>query len=93
MNWKQQAKQIFNVPKPIHFGNFQHRCECAEHDQTLSAYDADSIGLEQLGKPSWDPISYSSVEDRIYYLPAQIRLTIDTEKIYCQLLEYLIIAE
>ena len=78
MNWKQQAKQIFNVSKPVHFGNFQHCSECAEHDQTLSAYDVDTIGLEQLGKPSWDPISYASVEGRIYYLPAQIRLTVDT---------------
>jgi len=78
MDWKQQAKLIFNTPKPIQFGNPKHCCECAEHDQTLSASDVDSIGLQQLGNPGWDPLCFSSVEGLIYYMPALIRLTLDT---------------
>ena len=78
MDWKQQAKQIFNVSKPAHFGNYQHCCECAEHDQTLLAFDVDSIGLAQLGNPGWDPLCFSSAEGLMYYLPALIRLTLDT---------------
>ncbi|MCM3904904.1 MAG: hypothetical protein ND866_24675 [Pyrinomonadaceae bacterium] len=78
MDWKQQAKLVFNLPKPIHFGNYQHCCECAEHDQTLSAADVDSIGLQQLGNPGWDPLCFSSAEGLIYYMPALIRLTLDT---------------
>jgi hypothetical protein len=78
MDWKQQAKLIFNVPKPEHFTNCQHCCECAEHDQTLAAHDLDSIGLEQLGHPSWDPMCFTSVEGFLYYMPALIRLTLDT---------------
>ncbi len=37
----------------------------------------DTIGLEQLGHPSWDPLCFSSVEGLLYYLPAMIRLTLD----------------
>jgi hypothetical protein len=78
MDWKQQAKLIFDVPKPIHFVDYQHCCECAEHDQTLSASDVDSIGLPQLGNPGWDPLCFSSAEGLLYYMPAVIRLTLDT---------------
>lgn len=78
MDWKQEARIVFDVEKPAHFVNYEHCCECAEHDETLVSYDRDSIGLEQLGHPSWDPLCFSSVEGMIYYLPALIRLTVDT---------------
>ncbi|HZI87316.1 MAG TPA: hypothetical protein VFD48_10805 [Pyrinomonadaceae bacterium] len=78
MNWIQQAKIIFNVPKPLHFCNYQHCCECAEHDQTLLHSDVDSIGLEQLGNPGWDPLCFCSPEGLLYYMPAIVRITLDT---------------
>jgi hypothetical protein len=78
MDWKQQAKLVFNLPKPIHFGNSQHCCECSEHEQTLSTSNVDSIGLKELGNPGWDPLCFSSAEGLIYYMPALIRLTVDT---------------
>jgi hypothetical protein len=78
MDWKQRAKLVFNVPKPVHFCNDQHGDECSEHNQTLSAYDVDSIGLQQLGNPGWDPLCFSSPEGLLYYLPAMIRLTLDS---------------
>lgn len=78
MDWKRQAKLIFRTAKPAHFTNYQHCCECAEHDETLLAYDVDSIGLEQLGSPSWDPLCFSSAGGLIYYLPALVRLTLET---------------
>jgi hypothetical protein len=78
MDWKRQAKLIFNVPKPTHFGNYQHCCECAEHDETLLASDVDSIGLHELGNPGWDPLCFSSAEGLKYYMPALVRLTLDT---------------
>jgi hypothetical protein len=77
MNWKEQAKLTFSMPKPIHFTNYQHCCECAEHDETLLAHDRDSIGLDQLGSPAWDPLCFSSPEGLKYYMPALIRLTLD----------------
>lgn len=76
--WKQQAKLTFSTPKPEHFTDYRHCCECAEHDQTLLAFDIESIGLEQLGNPGWDPLCFSSPEGLIYYMPALVRLTVDT---------------
>ena len=51
MDWVQHAIQLFQMPKPEHFTNYRHCCECAEHDVTLLAYDVNSIGVEQLGNP------------------------------------------
>jgi hypothetical protein len=78
MDWTAQAKLLFNLPKPEHFCNYQHCCECAEHDQTLTNHDVDSIGLEQLVNPGWDPLCFSSAEGLMYYMPALIRMTLDT---------------
>lgn len=78
MDWKRQAKLVFNSPKPTHFADYQHCCECAEHDQTLLASDVDTIGLNELGNPGWDPLCFSSAEGLMYYMPALIRLTLDT---------------
>ena len=78
MDWSQQAKQFFNVPKPEHFTNYRHCCECAEHDATLLAQDVNSIGIEQLGNPGWDPLCFASPEGFVYYLPALLRITLDT---------------
>ena len=78
MIWKQEAKRIFNVQKPSHFADYRHCCECAEHDQTLLDFDVDTIGLAQLGNPGWDPLCFASPEGLMYYMPALIRLTLDT---------------
>ena len=78
MDWLQQATQLFNIPKPAHFTNYRHCCECAEHDTTLLAYDVNSISLEQLRNPGWDPLCLVSLEGFLYYLPALIRITLDT---------------
>ena len=78
MDWTQQAKRLFNIPKPEHFTNHRHCCECAEHDATLLACDVDSISLQQLGNPGWDPLCFASPGGVLYYLPALIRITLDT---------------
>ena len=78
MNWSERARLLFSLPKPDHFTNYRHCCECAEHDETLLANDLDSIGLQELGNPGWDPLCFSSIEGVLYYLPALIRLTLDT---------------
>jgi hypothetical protein len=44
----------------------------------LVTADVDSIGLEQLGNPGWDPLCFASVEGLVYYMPALIRLTLET---------------
>jgi hypothetical protein len=78
MHWTQEAEQLFKIPKPEHFTNYRHCCECAEHNETLLAYDVNTIGVGQLGNPGWDPLCFVSPEGFLYYLPALIRLTMDT---------------
>ena len=78
MDWTQHATQLFHMPKPVHFTNYRHCCECAEHDATLLAHDVHSIGVEQLGNPGWDPLCFATAEGLLYYLPALIRLTLHT---------------
>jgi hypothetical protein len=72
------SQTALQYPKPAHFTNSRYCGECAEHDETLLAYDVDSIGVQQLGHPSWDPLCFASVEGLLYYLPALIRLTLET---------------
>ena len=78
MNWIILSKQVFKTERPEHFTDFTHCCECEEHDQTLLAADMDTIGIEALGNPGWDPICFTSVEGKKYYLPALVRLSLET---------------
>jgi hypothetical protein len=52
--------------------------ECADHNETLRAFDRDTIGLAQLGNPGWDPMCFVLPEAFQYYFPAMVRLTIDS---------------
>ena len=78
MDWTQHAQRLFAIPKPAHFTKYRHGCECAEHDATLLAYDVDSIGVQQLGNPGWDPLCFASPAGFLLYLPALLRITLDT---------------
>lgn len=78
-----EAKRIFDIDKPGHFTNYTHCAECLEHDETLRNNDIETIGLEELGNPGWDPICFINAQGFKYYLPALIRLCIEsTEKDY-----------
>lgn len=78
MDWFDEAKTVFNGPKPAHFTNFNHCEECAEHDRTLCETDVEHIGLNELGNPGWDPICFCSDDGKKYYLPALMRLSLET---------------
>jgi hypothetical protein len=64
-------------PKPEHFTDFTHCCECAEHDEVLRSKDVNTLQIEQVGNPGWDPFCFSSAEGLLYYLPAMARLALD----------------
>ena len=78
MDWIEESKRIFEAEKPEHFTNYTHCEECAEHDETLINSSIENIGLEELGNPGWDPMCFCSVEGKKYYMPALIRLCIET---------------
>jgi hypothetical protein len=73
----EQVRQAFaDVPRPEHFTNYRHCCECFDHDETLRGATRETIGLAELGSPAWDPICFISVEGFHYYLPALARLAL-----------------
>jgi len=78
VDWVAEAKRLFRVPRPEHFTNYTHCCECQEHDETLRANDIDTIGMDELGSPAWDPICFATNAGKHYYLPALVRLSLDT---------------
>lgn len=77
MNWIEESRKLFSTSKPEHFTNFAHCEECLDHDLTLVNSDVDSIGFDELGHPSWDPICYVETEGFIYYFPAFVRLCLN----------------
>ncbi|NLI79062.1 MAG: hypothetical protein GX442_21795 [Candidatus Riflebacteria bacterium] len=69
---------MFAVPRPDHFTNHLHCCECAEHDETLRQADLETIGLKELGNAGGDPLCFCSDEGKRYLMPALIRLCLET---------------
>jgi len=78
MDWFEKALEVFTVEKPEHFGNYQHCDECEEHDATLRNSDVYSIGLDELGSAESDPICFCESEGKIYYMPAMIKLAVES---------------
>ncbi len=64
------------VPRPEHFTDFSHCCECAEHDETLRSRDRASLRIEDVGNPGWDPLCFCSAEGIAYFFPALVRLAL-----------------
>lgn len=76
--WIDWAERLFQMEKPDNFTDLNHCDECDEHNGTLKNSDVKTIGMDQLGSPAWDPICFCSVEGKLYYTPAFIRLSLDT---------------
>ena len=72
-----QTKQAFSdAPRPEHFTDFNHCGECQEHDDLLRSRDLDTLKLEDVGKPGWNPICFITPEGFCYYFPALARLAL-----------------
>jgi hypothetical protein len=63
-------------PRPEHFTDYSHCCECAAHDALLASRDLDSLRVEDINNPGWDPICFVTAEGFRYYLPALVRLAL-----------------
>jgi hypothetical protein len=77
------VEQAFaGVPRPDHFTDFEHCEECAEHDQTLITCTPDTIGMDELGNPGWDPICFITRQGFQYYMPGLARIALARENFY-----------
>jgi hypothetical protein len=70
------AREFAACPRPEHFTDYTHCCECYEHDEVLRSRDRDTLGAEDVGNPGWDPICFVTPEGFAYYLPALARLAL-----------------
>ncbi|HEX6987819.1 MAG TPA: DUF6714 family protein [Planctomycetaceae bacterium] len=68
-------------PRPEHFTNYRHCDECAEHDETFRSRTPETIGLDELGNPGWDPVCFVNVEGYKHYMPAFARLALDGSEV------------
>jgi len=74
-----EAADVFGkVPRPEHFTDYTHCCECAEHDEVLQKFTPDTIVREALGHPGWDPMTATTDAGFRYYLPGLIRIVLTT---------------
>ena len=78
MCWLLRAEKLFSISKPDSFCDSSHCEECAEHNETLKNNCVKTIGIEELGNQGWDPICFCSEEGKLYYMPALIRLSLET---------------
>lgn len=62
--------------RPEHFTDHAHCPECAEHDDLLRLRDTDTLRLEDVGNPGWDPLCYVAPAGFGYLLPALARLAL-----------------
>jgi hypothetical protein len=65
------------APRPEHFTDRGHCCECAEHDDVLRSRNLDSLTVGDVGNPGWDPICFVTDQAFFYYFPALARLALD----------------
>ncbi len=73
-----QVREAFaSAERPVRFTDRDHCCECAEHDDLLRSRDLDSLTVEDVGNPGWDPLCFATDEAFLYYFPALARLALD----------------
>lgn len=76
MNLLEEAIEIFGgTPRPEHFTNYRHCCECAEHDETLRRATLETLSCDNL-RPGWDPLCFITPEGFQYYFPVLVRLAL-----------------
>jgi hypothetical protein len=65
-----------SLTKPEHFTDYTHCPECLEHDEILRMHDRDTLRLEHVDNPGWDPLCFCSPAGKAYYMPALVRFAL-----------------
>lgn len=65
-------------PRPAHFVREPNHCEeCADHEAVLQATTRDTIGLDAVGNPGWDPLCYVTDAAFRHLVPGLSRLALE----------------
>lgn len=78
-NWYSKSLSLFKTDSiPEQFTRDpDHCCECREHEDSLQGKTPETLGLDELGNPGWDPACFMSAEGFLYFFPAMVRLALD----------------
>jgi hypothetical protein len=72
----QLVNQAFaGLPRPEHFTDFEHCSECKEHDDLLRSRTLDTLAIDDVSNPCWQPVCFLNPEGWLYFFPAFVRLT------------------
>lgn len=53
-----------------------HCDECAEHEDTMQSVTPETVSLDQVGSPAWDPVCFITDEAWRYFMPGLARLAL-----------------
>ncbi len=69
--------RAFRCDRPLGMvRNPAHCDECAEHEDTMQAVTPETVSLDQVGSPAWDPVCYLTDEAYRYFMPGFARLAL-----------------
>jgi len=75
------AREIFSEDgRPAVFVDPNHCSECTEHNDTLLTHTPETISLNELGNPGWDPMCFVQESGFKYYFPAMVRLVLESNE-------------
>lgn len=76
-DWVRRSRQVFDQPRPSKFTTCD--ClECRDHEILLSANDVDTIRQEVFGGSGLTALRFATVQGQLYYMPALVRLCLQT---------------
>lgn len=78
MNWIEEASKVFKSPRPKYFTDYTHCPECLENHEILNRFLPETISMNELGNIGSDPICFATTEAALYYMPAMVRLALET---------------
>ncbi|MBZ0291330.1 MAG: hypothetical protein K8L99_02075 [Anaerolineae bacterium] len=62
--------------------NPNHCDECADHEAVMQAVTPQTVSLQEVGSPAWDPVCFLSDEAFCYFMPGLARLSLNSGQDY-----------
>ena len=70
-----------SLPRPETMVRNPNHCEeCVEHEATMQAVTPDSVTLNEIGNPGWDPVCFLNDEAFCYFMPAFARMILSDDE-------------
>jgi hypothetical protein len=76
------------IPRPeIMLNNPTHCDECMDHESVMQRVTPETISLNEIGNPGWDPICYVADDTFCHFMPGFVRLALDADTHYDYLVQ------